>query len=66
MQDKKPFAQRSKHIDTNVFKLRKLVEDKVLELHKVDTLDNMADCLTKALSQEQVEQGRNYMFGNKT
>ncbi len=50
MHDKKPFGRRSKHIDTRVFKLREFVEEKVLELHKVNTLDNVADCLTKALS----------------
>jgi hypothetical protein len=42
------------------------VEEKVLELHKVDTFDNVADSLTKALSQEQVERACDYMFGNKT
>jgi hypothetical protein len=66
MHDKKPFGRRSKHIDTRVFKLREFVEEKVLELHKVDTLDNVADCLTKALSREQVERARDYMFGTKT
>jgi hypothetical protein len=66
MHDKKPFGRRSKHTDTRVFKLREFVEEKVLELHKVDTLYNVANCLTKALSREQVEQARDYMFGTKT
>jgi hypothetical protein len=68
MHDKKPFGRRSKHIDTRFFKLREFVEEKVLELHKVDTLNNVANCLTKALraSQEQVERARDYMFGTKT
>jgi hypothetical protein len=66
MHNKKPFGRRSKNIYTRVFKLRKLVENKVLELHKVDTLDNVVGCLTKALSREQVERARDYMFGNKT
>jgi hypothetical protein len=42
------------------------VQDKILVLHKVDTLNNLAYCLTKALSREQVEQARAYMFGTKT
>ncbi len=57
---KKPFGRQSKHIDTRVFKLREFVEQKVLELHKVDTLDNVAYCLTKALSREQVERACDY------
>jgi hypothetical protein len=59
-----PLGQRSKHIDTRVFKLREFVKDGVLALHKVDSAFNIADCLTKALSKEEVARARKYMFGN--
>jgi hypothetical protein len=59
----KGLGPRSKHIDTRVFKLRQLVEEKILELHKVSSAGNVADCLTKALSRDEVERARKYMFG---
>ena len=61
----KPFGQRSKHIDTRVFKLREYVENGTLELKKICSAGNVADCLTKALAREQVEKARNHMLGGE-
>ena len=58
-----PMSARSKHIDTRIFKLREFVETGVLELLKVESADNVSDCLTKALPRESVEMAREYMFG---
>mmetsp|Transcript_35255 Transcript_35255/g.89043 ORF Transcript_35255/g.89043 Transcript_35255/m.89043 type:complete len:353 (+) Transcript_35255:2642-3700(+) len=41
---------RSKHIDTRVFRLRELVSKGILELVKVETQYNLADPFTKALN----------------
>ena len=60
------FGPRSRHIDIRKFKLRELVEEKVLTLEKVCSAGNVADCLTKALPREQVELARDAMMGNKT
>ncbi len=65
MNPDKPFGQRSKHIDTRIFKLREFVSEKILELHKprISSAMNVADCLTKVLSRDQVTWACNYMFG---
>jgi hypothetical protein len=62
----KPFGQRAKHIDTRIFKLREYVKTGVIELQKVATQSNVADCLTKALQRETVEFARAIMFGEYT
>ncbi len=62
----KPFGQRAKHIDTRIFKLREYVESGEIELQKVATESNVADCLTKALPRETVEIARAIMFGEYT
>ena len=54
---------RSKHIDTRIFKLKEFVAEKVLDLQKVSSIDNVADCMTKALSRPSVEAARSYMLG---
>ena len=54
---------RSKHIDVRVFKLKEFVEDGVLQLAKVDSIHNIADCLTKSLGRDAVEPARDYMMG---
>ncbi len=59
----KPFGQRAKHIDTSLFKLREYVETQEIELQKVTSQSNVSDCLTKALSREQVEVARAVMLG---
>jgi hypothetical protein len=59
----KPFGQRAKHIDTRIFKLREYVESGDIELQKVTSQSNVADCLTKALPRETVEIARAVMFG---
>ena len=64
MNYKTPLNQRSKHIDTRVFKLREFVEEGVLVLSKVSSFANVADCLTKSLPREVVERSRRYMFGD--
>jgi hypothetical protein len=61
----KPFGQRAKHIDTRLFKLREFLEEKTIDLQKVTSQNNVADCLTKALSHEQVDVAKAVMFGKK-
>jgi hypothetical protein len=61
----KPFGQRAKHIDTRIFKLREYVDAGDVELQKVTSESNVADCLTKALPREKVEIARAIMFGRK-
>ena len=60
---KEQFGQRSRHIDTRIFKLREFVEEKTLTLEKVCSAGNVADCLTKSLPREQVELARDAMMG---
>jgi hypothetical protein len=62
-QKNQPMQPRSKHIDVRIFKLKEFVEDKVLMLQKVSSIDNVADCLTKPLSKETVNAARRYMLG---
>jgi len=45
----RPVSSRSKHINTHVYRLRDLVRDGVLKLFKIETSEQMADGLTKAL-----------------
>jgi hypothetical protein len=59
-----PLNPRSKHIDTRVFKLREFIEFGTLTLTKINTVANVADCLTKALAREVVERTRDYMLGS--
>lgn len=61
----KAFGQQSKHIGTSIFKLREYVENGTLELKKICSAGNVADCLTKALAREQVEKARNHMLGSE-
>ena len=56
-------SQRSKHIDTRVFKLKEFVRDGVLELRAISSVANVADCMTKSLIRESVELARLYMLG---
>ena len=58
-----PFGQKSKHIDTRVFKLREFVTDGVLRLAKVASEGNIADCLTKSLDKDLVNLARDTMLG---
>ena len=51
----KPMQPRSKHINTRIFKLKEFVQEGILELKKVNSANNVADCLTKSLSREGVE-----------
>jgi hypothetical protein len=60
------FGQRAKHIDTRIFKLKQYIEDNEVELQKVVSQSNVADCLTKALPREKVEIARAIMFGKAT
>jgi hypothetical protein len=56
--------QRSKHIDTRIFKLREFVEEGILKLVKVNSASNVADCMTKSLAREPVNMARDYMLGD--
>ena len=59
----KAMNPRSKHIDVRVFKLKEFVEEKILQLNKVESIHNIADCLTKALGRDPVQTARDYMMG---
>ena len=54
----KSMNPRSKHIDVRVFKLKEFVEDGILQLNKVESIHNIADCLTKALGRDPVDTAR--------
>ncbi len=54
----------SKHIDTRIFKLREFVEEKVLKLVKVNSLSNIANCLTRSLGRDPVTMARDDMLSN--
>jgi hypothetical protein len=55
---------RSKHIDTRVFRLRELVASGVLVLTKVLTTFNLADAFTKGLAGSLFTEHRRYfLFG---
>jgi hypothetical protein len=43
------FHSRSKHIDVKHHFIREKVEEGVINTHRVDTTDNLADVFTKAL-----------------
>ena len=60
----RPMSQRSKHIDTRVYRLRDLVRDDILILDKVESHHQMADVLTKALAAEPVTAARRYLSGD--
>ena len=59
----RPMSARSRHIDTRVFRLRELVEGKVLKLIKIATGDQIADCLTKALPEPGIRAARRILCG---
>ncbi len=56
-------TNRSKHIDTQVFRLRQLVEEGEVKLVKIDTHDQVADNLTKPLSRQSLEMSRHVTSG---
>ena len=41
--------KRTRHIDTRFFYVRDLIQQKKIALHKVDSVDNLADIFTKIL-----------------
>ena len=59
----RPMSNRSKHIDTRVYRLRDLVRDGVLQLVKVESGGQMADGLTKAMPAPAVADFRKFMSG---
>jgi len=61
----RPMNARSKHIDTRVYRLRDLVRDGVLQLVKIDTSQQMADGLTKALPAPAIAAFRRTMAGGQ-
>jgi hypothetical protein len=56
---------RAKHIDVRVHKLRQLVEDKEIELIKIDTSEQVADNFTKPLTITGVKLSRDITSGVK-
>jgi hypothetical protein len=46
------YHSKTKHIDVQYHFVRDMVEDKKVLLMKVDTLENVADSLTKSVSTE--------------
>ena len=61
--NEKDMHNRTKHIDVRVFKLREFVENGTLALVKIDTQDQVADCLTKPLPREGIEMARKITSG---
>ena len=59
----KPMSQRSKHIDTRVYKLRDLTAEKIIKLVKIPTGEQFADCLTKPLASATVANARTFLCG---
>jgi len=53
---------RSKHIDTRVFRLRELVESGILYLQKVATAHNLADVFTKSLGGPLLQAHRSFFL----
>jgi hypothetical protein len=60
----RPMNNRSRHIDTRVYRLRQLVGGKVLQLVKIATGDQLADLMTKALPGPAVTAFRRAVFGH--
>lgn len=55
---------RSRHIDVRLLKLRELIEDNILNLWYIDTVDNIADLGTKALSATRIGHLMKYIEGD--
>ena len=53
----------AKHIDTRMYRLRELVQDKLIWLEKTPTHLNVADALTKSLSSPAFHTHREYLRG---
>jgi hypothetical protein len=54
---------KARHIDTRVYRLREMCRDGIMILEKVQTNDQAADALTKALARPAFEQHRDTMLG---
>ena len=61
------FHARSKHIDVRYHWIRKILEDKLLQIEKVHTDENWSDMMTKVLPTKKFEnccKGAGVMFPN--
>jgi hypothetical protein len=59
----KDMQARSRHIDLRMFKLREFVEDKVLDLVKVESEFQVADNFTKPFPRQGLEFSRDITSG---
>ena len=58
-------SHKTKHINMRINYIRQLINEKVIELHFVDSENNVADILTKALPVTVFEKHRNtLLFGH--
>ena len=55
-------CHRSRHVDRRYFKVRELVAEGHLSVEHIDTKENSADLLTKALSREVYNKHRSRLF----
>ena len=58
-------SQRSRHIDIRVHRLREMVEQQTLKLHKVKGTDNPSDALTKSVPGTLLERHRPHLLGSE-
>ena len=66
MADHKTNHGRTKHIDIRHFFVRKHLEDKVIKVVYVPTAENLADLLTKAVTQRTFVSLRNQLLTTST
>ena len=57
------FRPRTKHINVKLHHFRSYVESQQITIHKIDTLEQNADYLTKPLAQELLEKLRKKVMG---
>jgi len=55
------YHSKTKHIDVQYHFVRDMIEDKKVSLVKVDTLNNIANALTKSMSSEKFSWSRETM-----
>jgi hypothetical protein len=57
---------KARHIDTRVYRLREMCRDGIMIMEKVQTNDQAADALTKALARPAFERHRDTMMGMRS
>ena len=56
------FHKRTKHIETRYHKIREWIEDGKIDLHKIDTLENLVDMLTKVIPATKFKASLDFVF----